>query len=317
MLIAMRNDDNYIRFDWAMKHMLRDKANFGILEGLITVLLGEKIHIEEILESESNQEDSQDKFNRVDIKAKNSKGHLIIVEVQLTRQLYYLQRILYGTCKAITEHINIGDKYDQVKKVYSISILYCDFGQGDDYVYHGETKFTGIHTGNELLVNMKEDGVIVQHLPRKVFPEYYLVRVNVYDRIPETPLDEWMTYLKTGKIKEDTRTPGLQEVKEKLRVLSMSEKEKRAYFAHIDNIMVQNDVLDTARDEGRAEGLAEGLAKGKEEGLAEGHAKGLEEGLLKGRAEMLRRLYRSGMTIGEISVALGISEEEVRKVCES
>ncbi|MDE6577502.1 MAG: Rpn family recombination-promoting nuclease/putative transposase [Muribaculaceae bacterium] len=313
----MRNDDNYIRFDWAMKHMLRDKANFGILEGLITVLLGEKIHIEEILESESNQEDSQDKFNRVDIKAKNSKGHLIIVEVQLTRQLYYLQRILYGTCKAITEHINIGDKYDQVKKVYSISILYCDFGQGDDYVYHGETKFTGIHTGNELLVNMKEDGVIVQHLPRKVFPEYYLVRVNVYDRIPETPLDEWMTYLKTGKIKEDTRTPGLQEVKEKLRVLSMSEKEKRAYFAHIDNIMVQNDVLDTARDEGRAEGLAEGLAKGKEEGLAEGHAKGLEEGLLKGRAEMLRRLYRSGMTIGEISVALGISEEEVRKVCES
>ncbi|MDE6753691.1 MAG: Rpn family recombination-promoting nuclease/putative transposase [Muribaculaceae bacterium] len=313
----MQNDDNYIRFDWAMKHMLRDKANFGILEGLITVLLGEKIHIEEILESESNQEDSQDKFNRVDIKAKNSKGHLIIVEVQLTRQLYYLQRILYGTCKAITEHINIGDKYDQVKKVYSISILYCDFGQGDDYVYHGETKFTGIHTGNELLVNMKEDGVIVQHLPRKVFPEYYLVRVNVYDRIPETPLDEWMTYLKTGKIKEDTRTPGLQEVKEKLRVLSMSEKEKRAYFAHIDNIMVQNDVLDTARDEGRAEGLAEGLAKGKEEGLAEGHAKGLEEGLLKGRAEMLRRLYRSGMTIGEISVALGISEEEVRKVCES
>ena len=47
-------EDTYIRFDWAMKHMLRDKANFDILEGFVSVLLGEEIKIEEILESESN-----------------------------------------------------------------------------------------------------------------------------------------------------------------------------------------------------------------------------------------------------------------------
>ena len=264
-------DDNlYIRFDWAIKHILRDKANFGILEGFISVLLGEHVEIVELLESESNQENDRDKFNRVDIKAKNSKGHIIIVEVQLTRQLYYLERILFGTCKAITEHIHIGDKYDQVKKVYSISVLYCDYGQGDDYVYHGQTVFKGIHTGNDLLVNTKEEGVIVPHLPREVFPEYYLVRVNAYDKIPENSLDEWMTYLKTGKIKEDTRTPGLQEVREKLRVLAMTPKERRAYDEHVDNIMVQNDVLDTAREEGRAEGRAEGREEGRAEGRAEG-----------------------------------------------
>ena len=255
------DDISYIRFDWFMKHMLRDKSNFEILEGLITVLLGEEVKIVEILESEGNQESDDDKFNRVDIKAKNSKGHLIIVEVQLTRQLYYLQRILYGTCKAITEHINIGDKYDQVKKVYSISLLYCEYGQGDDYVYHGETRFKGIHTGTDLLVNTKEEGVIVPHLPKEVFPEYYLVRVNAYDKIPDSPLDEWMTYLKTGKVKENTRVPGLQQVKEKLRLMSMSVEERRAYDRHMDNIMVQNDVLDTAREEGREEGFADGLAK--------------------------------------------------------
>ena len=272
----MEQDNTYIMFDWAMKHMLRDKANFGILEGLVSVLLGEEITIVELLESESNQVSDNDKFNRVDIKAKNSKGHLIIVEVQLTRQLHYLQRILYGTCKAITEHINIGQKYDQVKKVYSISILYCDYGQGDDYVYHGETRFKGIHTGTDLMVTLKEDGVIVPHLPREVFPEYYLVRVNVYDKIPETPLDEWMTYLKTGKVKEDTRTPGLQEVKKKLQYLSMSPKERREYDAHIDTIMVQNDVLDTAREEGLAEGLEEGKKIGRAEGLEEGRAEVLQ-----------------------------------------
>lgn len=247
----MEQDNTYIRFDWAMKHMLRDKANFGILEGFVSVLLGEEVKIDEILESEGNQESERDKFNRVDIKARNSKGHIILVEVQLTRQLYYLERILYGVCKTITEHISIGDKYDQIKKVYSISILYCDYGRGDDYVYHGETRFKGIHTGNDLLVSTKEEGVIVQHLPREVFPEYYLVRVNHYNKIPESPLDEWMTYLKTGKVKEDTRTPGLQEVKKKLQYLSMTPQERSEYDAHMDSIMVQNDVLDTARDEER------------------------------------------------------------------
>ena len=110
----MANDNEFIRFDWAVKHMLRDKSNFSILEGLISVLLGENITIVEILESESNQVSRSDKFNRVDVKAKNSKGHIIIVEVQLTRQLNYLERILYGVSKAIVEHLNLGDSYDKV-----------------------------------------------------------------------------------------------------------------------------------------------------------------------------------------------------------
>ncbi|MDE6692896.1 MAG: Rpn family recombination-promoting nuclease/putative transposase [Muribaculaceae bacterium] len=303
--------ENYIRFDWAIKHMLRDKSNFGILEGLISVLLGEEVEIVEILESESNQESEQDKFNRVDIKAKNSNGHLIIVEVQLTRQLYYLQRILYGTSKAITEHINIGEKYDQVRKVYSISILYCEFGQGDDYVYHGETVFRGINTGNELLVNTKEDGVIVPRLPKKVFPEYYLVRVNAYDKIPESPLDEWMEYLKKGIVKDDTSTPGLQQVKEKLRVMSMNEEERRAYDAHIDNIMVQNDVLDTAREEGHAEGLEQGLAEGLALGMEEGMKKGMEKGMEKGIEKVALNMIKCGIDENVIVNATGLTAEQI------
>ena len=161
--------NKYIRFDWAAKRMLRDKANFAVLEGLITVLLGEKIEIEEILESEGNQETSSDKFNRVDIKAKNSKGEIIIVEVQLTRYVHYLERILYGVSKAITEHIKIGQGYEHVKKVYSISILYFDLGQGSDYLYHGKTVFKGVHTGDTLQVNTKQaDGIRLSTTPMEL-----------------------------------------------------------------------------------------------------------------------------------------------------
>ena len=37
----MEQKDRYIRFDWAVKRLLRNKANFGVLEGFLTVLLGE------------------------------------------------------------------------------------------------------------------------------------------------------------------------------------------------------------------------------------------------------------------------------------
>lgn len=306
----MAEDNTYIRFDWAIKHILLDKANFGILEGLVSVLLNEEIKIEEILESESNQEHSDDKFNRVDIKAKNSKGHIILIEVQLTNQLDYMHRILYGTCKTITEHMRSGRKYEEVKKVYSISILYCEYGHGDDYVYHGQTVFKGIHTGNNLQVNIREEGTIVPRFPGTVFPEYYLIRVNQYTKIPETPLDEWIDYLKTGMVKEDTRTPGLKEVKEKLRILSMTTEEKRDYDRHMDAIATQESVFETARLEGKLQGSEEGMKKGRAEGIAQGREEGRAEGIAQGREEgkmeMVRMMLAGGISPDKIKEITGI-----------
>ena len=87
---------NYIRFDWAMKRLLRDKANHSVIEGLLTSLFGEKVTIVKFLESESNQDAGDDKFNRVDILAENDKQELIIVEIQNTRELAYFHRMLHG-----------------------------------------------------------------------------------------------------------------------------------------------------------------------------------------------------------------------------
>lgn len=255
--MVMNENNKFVMFDWAAKRMLRDKANFGVLEGLLTVLIGEKITIDQILESEGNQNSRDDKFNRVDIKAINSKGEIIIVEIQLTRELYYLERILYGTSKAITEHITLGRKYDSVKKVYSISILYFDLGKGSDYLYHGKTSFVGVHTGDLLRVNTKEEGVISMKAPENVFPEYFIIRVNEFNKIATTPLEEWIEYLKTGVIRENTTAPGLDEARKKLQYLNMTKEERMEYDSHIDAIMTQNDVLDTAKDEGRVEGRVE------------------------------------------------------------
>ena len=302
----MEQKDRYIRFDWAVKRLLRNKANFGVLEGFLTVLLGEPIRIVEILESEGNQLNETDKFNRVDIKARNSKDEIIIVEVQNTREIYYLERILFGVAKAITEHIELGQLYSEVKKVYSISILYFDIGRGTDYLYHGQNSFVGVHTGDLLEVSTKEKDAIVRKLPAEIFPEYFLIRVNEFNKVAVTPLEEWIEYLKTGVIHPDTKAPGLEEARRKLVYYNMNKAEQLAYDEHINAIMIQNDVLSTAAMEGRQEGRQEGLAEGRQEGLAEGR---MEE-----KQANARRMKALILPVETICQVTGLSAGEIENL---
>ncbi|MBF0427949.1 MAG: Rpn family recombination-promoting nuclease/putative transposase, partial [Magnetococcales bacterium] len=142
-----------ISFDWALKRLLRSKSNFDVLEGFLSELLSTEVKIVEILESESNMENPLDKHNRVDMKVKNSHGELILIELQYERQYDFLQRVLFGVAKTITEHIDSGETYSKVPKVISVSILHFDIGHGNDYIYYGTTTFRGLHTHDELLLN--------------------------------------------------------------------------------------------------------------------------------------------------------------------
>ncbi len=306
----MEDCNRYIRFDWAAKRMLRDKANFSVLEGLISVLLNQDVKIQEILESEGNQEQEDSKFNRVDIMAKNHKGELVIIEIQLSRQVHYLERIFFGVGKALSDHITKGDSYKKVKKVYSISILYFDLGQGEDYVYHGQTVFRGIHTGDIFQLSERDREILKMRSPKEVFPEYYLIRVNEFDKVASTPLEEWIDYLKNGHVRPDTTTPGLKEAKEKLNYLRMSPEERRAYEHYLDNLRIEEDCLESAKLEGRAEGEAKGRAEGEAKGRAEGEA----AGFAKAKIEMARNLKSMGISTDVIIKTTGFSPEEINQL---
>ena len=129
----MATTRSMISFDWALKRLLRNKANFGVLEGFLSELLRQNITITNILESEGNQEHDKDKYNKVDLLVENDKKELIIIELQFYSQIAYFHRMLYGVSKSIAEHISVGDDYKKIRKVYSINIVYFDLGKGDDY----------------------------------------------------------------------------------------------------------------------------------------------------------------------------------------
>ena len=218
-----------ISFDWAIKKILRSKANFAILEGFLSELLYTDISILEILESESNKESQDDKSNRVDIKVKDADGKLYIIEVQYSREFDYLQRILFASSKVITEHFPEGKAYSTISKVISVNILHFDLGGGDDYIYHGTTRFIGVHSQKELQLSAEQKLLYSVDRTSDLYPEYYLIELRNFDDMARNTLDEWIYFLKNEDIKTDFSAKGLPEAKETLDVLKMSAPERRAY----------------------------------------------------------------------------------------
>ena len=225
----------HVRFDWAIKRLLRQKANFNILEGFLSELLKDDIHILEIIDTESNQETERDKFNRVDILVKDKKGELIIIEIQNSYAIDYFLRILFGISKAITEHMNSGDEWTAVKKVISVNIVYFDLGRGKDYIYKGETKFFGIHQNDELKLSNAQKRMFKKEKVKDLYPEIYLIKVNNFDDKAKDTLDEWVYFLKNSEIKKTFTAKGLKEAEEVLKVANMEDADRRAYqrFAEV------------------------------------------------------------------------------------
>lgn len=223
-----------VRFDWALKRLLRNKANFDVLEGFLSELLRQDVKIRQILESEGNKETWDDKFNRVDLLVENEKGELVIVEIQNTREADYFQRMLYGTAKVITEHMAEGQPYASVKKVYSVNIVYFDLGHGDDYVYHGTTRFIGLHSHTELELSARQRELFFKKTVSDLNPEYYIIKTNRFDEVARDTLDEWIYFLKTAEIKQEFTAKGLQAASQKLDVLKLPPAERKEYERYLE-----------------------------------------------------------------------------------
>lgn len=289
-----------VRFDWAMKKMLRHKANFDILEGFLSELLQEEIKIKQILDSESNKETEDDKYNRVDILVEFSSGELVIIEIQDSKEYDYFHRILFGTSKVITEHIKEGEPFAAVKKVISITIAYFDLGQGKDYVYHGITSFRGIHEKDILTLSEKQMELYKKNSVYEIYPEYWLIKVGKFSNAVNDKLDEWIYFFKNAEIKSNFSAKGLKEVSKRLTTMKLNEEDQKdynKYLKHLHEVASgnYNEMVD-AQDL-----INQGIEKGEE----------------KKEIEAVIGLNRIGLEKGKIAEALGIPVEKVAQIIEN
>ena len=162
-------------------------------------------------------------------------------------------------------------------------------GAGKDIVYHGTTEFRGIHNNDILQLSPFQREKFEVDTVSQLYPEYYILRVNDFDKWSKYPLEQWIYFLNTGDIPEDADAPGLGEARKRLAIDSLSKAEKNAYYRHLDNVVILRDNITTERAEGRAEGRAEE------------------------KLEIARNLKACGVDVVTIMSATGLSAEEVEK----
>jgi len=297
---------NWVRFDWAMKRLLRNKASYEVVEGFLSELLQKDVKIIKLLESESNQEYAEDKYNRVDLLAENVGGDMFIIEIQNQNELDYFYRMSYGTSKIITEYLSIGQHYHDIKKVYSVNIVYFDLGQGEDYVYHGTTDFYGIHKKDKLVLSENQRNKFDLIEPRDIFPEYYVLKVNSFNDVAKDKLDEWIYYFKNSEIKEDFDAKGLSRAKELLKYDQLTLEERRAYSRHIENLRYQASIAWSMK--------AEEEMRIQKEAMQRGRAEGIKEGIKEEKRQMAIKMLSHGMSVDEISNLTDLPNEEIENL---
>ena len=243
----------FISFDYAIKFLLRNKANFEVLEGFLSELLKQDVKVRNIIESESNKTTPDDKQTKVDIMVENTKNELFIIELQVAMEFDYLYRMLYGVSKAVTEYMKQGDGYLNVRKIYAVHIVYFELGQGDDYVYHGTTTFRGMHKKDVLQLSQRQKEQLQKDTPGDLYPAYYILRVTSFGEKTRDTLDEWMHFLKTDEIKDSFTAKGLAKARKVLAREKMTAKERARYDAFQDERSHKLSMLTSAKDQGRAE----------------------------------------------------------------
>ncbi len=304
----------HIKFDWAIKRLLRNKANFDILEGFLSELLMFDVIIQEILESESNKYDENDKFNRVDILVKDGNGDFMLIEVQNEREDDYYHRMLYGQAKLISERLNTGDEYGKLTKIYSINIVYFPLGVGKDYVYISDGNFKGLHFHDTLELSEKQKNLYKAKEVKDLFTQYYIIKVNDFDDEAENTLDEWIYFLKNNEIKDSFKAKGLEKAKEILRVDNLSPDEKIAYDIFVKNQRIHQSEILTARTDAQyeyEEKLKEVVRQKEEERRQKEEERRQKEEV---KYKLAKTMLKYNEPIEEIIKETGLTEKEIKEM---
>jgi predicted transposase/invertase (TIGR01784 family) len=281
-----------VSLDYAIKYMLRDKANFGILSGFLTELLNKKVTVDAILESESNKDDPDGKSNRLDLKARIDDGEIAVFEIQFHQLVDFFGKVLFGVSKAIVEQVASGKPYD-IKKVYSVNIAYYDLGAEREYLFSAKIDgFRGLHFEDEK-ISFAQAPISGKGPKADIHPEYYLILPKMFDGQLRGRFDEWIYVLQNSAVRENFTAAGIAEAADKLDYLKMTATEKATYDRFRDDRSDLDQVALTARAEGKAEGHAEGKVEGHAQGKAEGMAKVFE-------------LLEKGVSMADAKKMLGI-----------
>lgn len=268
-------------------------ANPEDCKELLERILGMKISEIRVLQSQKDLKNNLfQKGVRLDIYAKDSKGNVYDIEMQLTDTGNLDVRSRYYHSEMDGYQIEKGENYDDLKQ--SIVIFLCDF----DMFHKNQSLYT-------FETRCSEDPTIRLNDRRKtIFVNLNGNRDGLSDKLKNlldylatsTPTDAFTKHIESevSKVKSDDEWRG--------NFMTLEQKiEEECRFA-------------------RKQALAEGLAQGHARGLSEGRESGFSEGRIQGEEQkllfLISKKLEKGKRIAQIADECEETEERIRELIE-
>ena len=242
----------------------------------------------------------------VDVRAKLHDGTEVIIEIQIRKQQYFLNRFHYYLANQLVENVQklrqqgqTHKMYEQMEPVYGIAILEKSLLLDEEAAIN-KYWLTNSRSGKQLKAYYKNGKH--QNLLQVAFLE--LDKYNKDENLTDAGR-QWLEFF--GNL-PFTKAPS-QAVVHADSLLDSSSWTKEEKTMIDERIRIQENydmTLETAIDEAREEGLVQGMEQGLE--------KGLEQGRNEERLQLIRKMVSRGMTPELISEMTGLSLEEIESL---
>ena len=265
----------------------------SLLNALLPLKRGEEIESVEYLTPELVPENPLRKFSIVDVRCKDNRGRLFIVEMQMVWSREFEQRVMFNSAKAYVRQLDSKEQYHLIEPVYSLNIVNDIFHKDIPEYYH---YYRMVHEKHS----------------NKVIDGLHLVFVELPKFTPTTITEKkmqvlWLRYL--TEIEERTKEVPQEllenpEINKALTIVeesAYSDAQMLAYDKFWDIIRTERTFYNSAHREGFKEGRDAGIEAG------------LKEGMEKEKVETINRLKANGFDIATIAIATGMSEYDIRQ----
>ena len=196
----------------------KKKSLISFLNAVIDLPKNELIIDVEITNPHQLGKLSGGKSTIVDVKAKDEKGNVFIIEMQIAEFDFFHKRILYYTSQSYVSQIDKGVAYHKLKPVYFIGILEFEIGQNKNYF--SRHKVLDIETKENVIQDVEFNFIELPKFNKTI------------DQL-ETSIDQWTFFIKNAEnlnvIPENVQDEGLKEAYSEANKQNWSQRELEDY----------------------------------------------------------------------------------------
>jgi predicted transposase/invertase (TIGR01784 family) len=257
----------------------------SFLNGVLPLADGHLIEEVTYLSTEQSPRIPAMKNTIVDVKCRDQRGRIFIVEMQLHWTNTFTKRLLFGASKAFVQQLGSGEEYKSLCPVYGLGVINAVFdSETEEWFHHYRT------------VNIKDSRKVLEGL-ELVFLELPKFKPQTFQHKKMGVL--WLRFLREINDKlvdvppEFLQSPELNKAMELAQESAYTMAELDTYDKYWDAIRVEKTFISDSFAKGRAEGEAKGRAEGEAKGRAEGEQIGIE----KGKIETARKMLQKGMDL--------------------